>query len=56
MDKNYNDLGNFISLQRRKRGISQKDLSKGIISIATLSRIESGERTVDKLIVDTLLQ
>ena len=56
MNKNYNDLGNFISLQRRKRGISQKDLSKGIISIATLSRIESGERTVDKLIVDTLLQ
>ena len=49
-------VGEVIYYCRKDKKISQTQLSKGLCSISTLSRIESGERSVDSLLVENLLQ
>lgn len=51
-----NNIGSAIQYFRESYGISQSRLCKGICSTATLSRIESGERDVDVIILETLLE
>ena len=47
-------LGTLLQLLRKEHKIKQKTLSKGICSVATLSRIEAGEREPDYLLFDAL--
>ncbi len=60
MGKNYelanNKIGAAIQYFRESYGITQTKLSKGLCSVATLSRIEAGERDVDSLLLETLLE
>ncbi|WOO36801.1 helix-turn-helix domain-containing protein [Anaerocolumna sp. AGMB13020] len=51
-----NSIGRFIHILRTRNNISQGRLSKGLCSIATLSRIELGERIPDKFLMDALFQ
>ena len=46
----------MIRKQRRLLGISQEQLSEGICSVATLSRVENGERLPNKANFDALMQ
>lgn len=50
------NIGNAIQYFRESSYISQSKLAKGICSVATLSRIESGERDADSLLLETLLE
>lgn len=51
-----NKIGAAIQYFRESYNISQAKLCKGLCSIATLSRIESGDRDVDSLLLETLLE
>jgi transcriptional regulator with XRE-family HTH domain len=51
-----NKIGAAIQYFRESYGITQGKLCKGLCSIATLSRIEAGERDVDSLLLETLLE
>lgn len=51
-----NKIGSAIQYFRESYRISQIKLCKGLCSIATLSRIEAGERDVDALLLETLLE
>jgi transcriptional regulator with XRE-family HTH domain len=51
-----NKIGAAIQYFRESYGITQSKLCKGLCSIATLSRIEAGERDVDSLLLETLLE
>ncbi len=51
-----NKIGAAIQYFRESYGISQSKLCKGLCSVATLSRIEAGERDVDSLLLETLLE
>lgn len=53
-DNNY--IGAAILYFRESYNISQRKLCKGLCSITTLSRIEAGERDVDALILENLLE
>ena len=48
-------LGKILQKLRRKQGLSQKELCRGLCSIPTLSRIESGEREPDQMLFDSLI-
>ena len=48
-------VGNALLYYREKENITQEQLCEGICPIATLCRIETGEREFDSLISDTLL-
>ena len=50
-----NEMGLFVRTMREARGYNQKEISDGICSLTTLSRIEAGERTVDFLMIEVLL-
>ena len=50
-----NEIGLFVRAMREAKGYNQEEISQGICSMSTLSRIEAGERTVDFLIIETLL-
>lgn len=60
MDKRYelsnNKIGAAIQYFREFSGITQGELCKGLCSVATLSRIEAGERDADSLLLETLLE
>lgn len=56
MDIENNNIGTAIQYFRETYHISQSKLSKGLCSVATLSRIEAGERDVDSLLLETLLE
>jgi transcriptional regulator with XRE-family HTH domain len=60
MDKRYelsnNKIGSAIQYFREFSGITQGELCKGLCSVATLSRIEAGERDADALLLETLLE
>ncbi len=60
MGNNYdlanNQIGAAIQYFRESYGITQGKLCKGLCSVATLSRIEAGERDVDSLLLETLLE
>jgi transcriptional regulator with XRE-family HTH domain len=49
-------IGSAIQYFRESYNISQSTLGKGLCSVATLSRIEAGERDVDSLLLETLLE
>ena len=49
-------LGIYIGRARVYEGIKQEVLAEGICRIDVLSRIESGEREADKMLIDVLLQ
>lgn len=51
-----NKIGSAIQYFRESYQISQSKLCKGLCSVATLSRIEAGERDVDSLLLETLLE
>ena len=51
-----NKIGVAIQYFRETYQVSQSKLCKGLCSIATLSRIESRERDVDSLLLETLLE
>lgn len=51
-----NKIGSAIQYFRESYQISQSRLAKGLCSVATLSRIEAGERDVDSLLLETLLE
>ena len=50
-----NEIGLFVRAMREAKGYNQEEISQGICSMSTLSRIEAGERTVDFLIIEALL-
>lgn len=56
MEVQNNNIGTVIQYFRETYHISQKELCRGICSVSTLSRIEAGERDVDALILETLLE
>ncbi len=51
-----NKIGTAIQYFRESYQITQGNLCKGLCSVATLSRIEAGERDVDSLLLETLLE
>jgi transcriptional regulator with XRE-family HTH domain len=55
-DMERNKIGFAIQYYREKYNISQSTLCKGLCSVATLSRIEAGEREADGLLLEILLQ
>lgn len=48
-------IGEYVRSNREARGYFQKEICDGICSVATLSRIEAGEKTVDFQIIESLL-
>lgn len=51
-----NQLGKLINYERNRAGMSLSELSRGLCSRAFLMRVETGERSCDKMIADALLQ
>lgn len=51
-----NNIGTAFQYFRDKYHISQSKLCRGLCSVSTLSRLESGERDMDALILETLLE
>ncbi|QFT90812.1 Transcriptional activator NprA [Bacillus sp. THAF10] len=49
-------IGEVIRHYRKKQGLSQEQLSNGIVSISYLSKIENNKISADDLVVDLLLQ
>ncbi len=56
LEMENNKIGSAILYFRESYQISQGKLCMGLCSIATLSRIEAGERDVDSLLLETLLE
>lgn len=56
IDVQMNNIGKAIQYFRDSYQITQTTLSKGLCSVATLSRIEAGARDVDALLLETLLE
>lgn len=56
LEMENNKIGSAIQYFRESYQISQGKLCMGLCSIATLSRIEAGERDVDSLLLETLLE
>lgn len=56
IDMENNKIGSAILYFRETYRISQTKLCKGLCSVATLSRIEAGERDADSLLLETLLE
>lgn len=56
VERDKNNIGAVVQYFREFYQISQGKLCKGLCSIATFSRIEAGERDVDALLLETLLE
>ncbi len=56
LEMENNKIGSAIQYFRESYQISQGKLCMGLCSVATLSRIEAGERDVDSLLLETLLE
>lgn len=52
----HNKIGIMLFGLREKEGISQKNLARGILSVTELSRVESGNRGIDRLHLEALFQ
>ena len=52
----YYPLGHIIKNRREELQLSQEDLADGICAVATLSRIENGERMPSKNHYEMLMQ
>ena len=51
-----NEPGLFIHAAREAKGYTMEEISRGICSLSTLSRIEIGERVVDYIMIEALLE
>lgn len=51
-----NEMGLFVRASREAKGYTMEEISRGICSIPTLSRIEAGERVVDYIMIEALLE
>ena len=51
-----NEMGLFIHTAREAKGYTMEEISHGVCSIPTLSRIEAGERVVDYIMIEALLE
>ena len=51
-----NETGLFIHAVREAKSYTMEEISHGICSIPTLSRIEAGERVVDYIMIEALLE
>lgn len=51
-----NEPGLFIHAAREAKGYTMEEICRGICSISTLSRIETGERVVDYIMIEALLE
>jgi len=51
-----NEMGLFIRASREAKSYTMEEISHGICSIPTLSRIEAGERVVDYIMIEALLE
>ena len=47
-------IGDVVQKIRTEQGISMQNLSRGICSVATLSRIEADERDMDMMMAETI--
>lgn len=54
--KENNELGRFIHTARMAKGYSMEEVCRGICSVPTMARIERGERMVDYLMIEILLE
>lgn len=52
----HNKIGYMLFNLREKAGISQKNLGRGVLSVTELSRVESGQRRIDRLHLEALFQ
>lgn len=50
-----NTLGEFLKYYRHKYEFGQEKICSGICSLATLSRVEKGDRIIDSLMAESLL-
>lgn len=48
-------LGKILQRLRKEQGMNQEELSRGLCSISTLSRFESGEREPDQILFESLV-
>ena len=48
-------LGKILQQLRKEQGMNQEELSRGLCSITTLSRFESGEREPDQILFESLV-
>lgn len=55
-NRQRNQIGRLIRYERKKAGMSLDVLCKGLCSHTFLTRVESGERTCEKILADALLQ
>lgn len=51
-----NEMGLFIRASREAKGYTMEEISRGICSVTTLSRIEAGERVVDYIMIEALME
>lgn len=51
-----NEIGVFIHAVMEAKGYTMEEISKGICSLSTLSRIEAGERVVDYILIEVLME
>lgn len=51
-----NEPGLYIHAMREAKGYTMEEISHGICSLPTLSRIEAGERVVDYIMIEALLE
>lgn len=55
MNSAENELGLYVHAVREMRGYKMEEICDGICSVPTMSRIEAGERVVDYLLIEALL-
>lgn len=55
-NRQRNQVGSLIRYERKKAGMSVDVLCRGLCSHTFLTRVESGERTCEKVLADALLQ
>ncbi len=55
MKENYNDYGELLKMVREGKSYGLDEVSDGICSLATMSRIENGERSVEFIMVEAIL-
>ncbi len=49
-------IGGIVKEERKKKGVTQKELAEGLCTVQTLSAIEAGKSDTDKLLMDVFLQ
>lgn len=54
--KKMNQVGKMISYERNRAGMTAEELCRGLCSRTFLQRVESGERSCEKILADALLQ